>query len=198
MPGRVIPSGAPQARSPRTRLLGVTFLIATLAACGARGTSAPDFTLMGDDGRPWTLSAQRGRPVLLTFGFTHCIDTCPATLAKLSHLTRTLGTSADNVEIAMVTVDPQRDTPALLHRFVAHFDRPIVGLTGNSAEVRAVEAAYHVWAQSIPGKHRSPKSYDVAHTAVIYAIDARGRIRDVRNDDDSEAALATTVRELAN
>jgi protein SCO1/2 len=180
------------------RLIGVAIAIAIVSGCASQGAGAPDFTLTSDGGRPWTLSAQRGRPVLLTFGFTHCADTCPATLAKLAHLTRALGPSGNGVEIAMVTVDPRRDTPPVLQRFVAHFDRPIVGLTGTRAQIAAIEAAYHVWAQRIPGKHRLPQGYDVAHTAVIYAIDARGHIRDVRNDDDSEAALTSAVRELAN
>ena len=156
------------------------------------------FHAHGRRGRSWSLSEQRGRPVLLTFGFTHCADTCPATLAKLARLTRSLGAAGAGVEIAMVTVDPQRDTPAVLHRFVARFDRPIVGLTGTPARIAQVEAAYHVWAQRIPGKHPVAHGYDVVHTAVIYAIDGRGYVRAIRNDDDSDAALTGTVRELAN
>jgi protein SCO1/2 len=185
------------------RLLGVMTLIgpALLAACAARGaTVAPDFTLTSSStGQPWALSAQRGKTVLLTFGFTHCADTCPATLAKLAHLTRALGPPGREVEIAMVTVDPRRDTPPVLHAFVSRFDGPIVGLTGAPPAVAQVEAAYHVWAQPVPGKGgRRRGSYDVAHTAAIYLIDAAGRIRGLHEDDDSEAALTQAVREISS
>ena len=156
---------------------------------------APDFTLTADRGQAWTLSEQH-RPFLLTFGFSHCADTCPATLAKLTNVVRGLGTTGANLEIVMVSVDPRRDTPAALHRFVTRFDGPVVGLTGTPAQVGRVETEYRVWAQRVPGKHHDRQSYDIAHTAVIYAIDGRGDIRATVNDDDSDAALTNTAREL--
>jgi protein SCO1/2 len=171
-------------------------LIAAISACSAPGKPAPDFTLTSDAGRAWALSGQRGRPVLLTFGFSHCADTCPETLAKLAHVTQhALGPRGNDVEIAMITVDPQRDTPPVLHAFVSRFGRPIVGLTGSSRQIAAVEAAYHVWAQRVPGK-RGGANYDVAHTAAIFLIDAGGHIRGLHEDDDSEAAIARSVREM--
>jgi protein SCO1/2 len=179
-------------------LAAAALLFAIGVGCAPQGRAAPDFTLTADDGGSWNLSDQRGHPVLLTFGFTHCADTCPATLAKLVHLTRALGTAGAGMEIAMVTVDPQRDTPAVMHRFVTRFDRPIVGLSGTPARIAHVEAAYHVWAQRVPGKHPVAHGYDVVHTAVIYAIDGRGNVRAIRNDDDSDAALTGTLRELTN
>jgi protein SCO1/2 len=169
-------------------------VIAFLAGCSPQGPAAPDFTLMADDNRPWMLSAERGHPVLLTFGFTHCADTCPATLAKLAHLRRSLGDHGRDVAIAMVTVDPGRDSPAVLHRFVSRFDGPIAGLTGSQAHVAAVESAYHVWAQRVPGRNRTA-GYDVVHSAVIYVIDARGAIRGIYDDDEPEVALASAVRD---
>ncbi|MEO6836593.1 MAG: SCO family protein [Candidatus Tumulicola sp.] len=180
------------------RLLCVTALIAAVAGCGTRDESAPDFTLVSDAGQSWTLSAHRGRPVLLTFGFTHCSDTCPATLAKLAHLCRhALGTRGAGIEVVMVTVDPRRDTPPVLHAFVSRFDGPIVGLTGSPAQIEAVEAAYHVWAQSVPGRRGQP-NYDVAHSTSIYLIDAGGRVRGLRDDDDPEAAIARAVRDMVS
>ena len=169
--------------------------LATLVAGCAAGRPAPDFTLTSDAGRPWSLSAQRGKPVLLTFGFTHCADTCPAALAKLAHISTTLGRRGAQVEVAMVTVDPRRDTPAALHAFVGRFGRSIVGLTGSQGDVGNVEAAYHVWAQRVPGK-AGRGSYDVVHTAAIYLIDSAGRIRGLREDDEPEADIARAVRDL--
>jgi protein SCO1/2 len=178
-------------------VIRTTIAVAALTACSMHPMAAPDFTLTDDGGQAWTLASQR-RPLLLTFGFSHCADTCPATLAKLAKLVRGLGTTGENVEIVMVTVDPSRDTPDALHRFVTRFNGPIVGLTGTAAQVGRVETAYHVWSQRIPGKHRDRQSYDVAHTAVIYAIDARGEIRAIANDDDSDAALRSATRGLVN
>ena len=175
-------------------LLASVAAAAVLAACAQRGPSAPNFTLVDDAGRPWSLATQRGNPVVLTFGFTHCADTCPETLAKLARLRRTLG--AGTTRIAMVSVDPSRDTPPVLHRFVGQFDGPVVGLTGAPANVAAVESAYHVWAQRVPGRFHRAGSYDVVHSAIIYFIDARGAIRDISDDDASDAALAHAMRRL--
>lgn len=180
-----------------SRLFVAAALLAAFAACAAGGPVAPDFTLTSDGGRPWTLSEQRGRPLLLTFGFTHCADTCPATLAKLAHLVR--GNAAANssgAQIVMVTVDPRRDSTAALHAFVSRFGSGIVGLTGSPASVRSVERAYHVWAQPLPPK-RGRRGYDVVHSAAIYVIDARGRIRGLFPDDEPEASLARALAGVA-
>jgi protein SCO1 len=171
-----------------------SILCATLvAACSGAG-GAPDFTLRDDGGHFWELSQQHGKAVLLTFGFTHCTDTCPATLAKLIRLISSLPGDAREVEIAFVTVDPARDTVPVMHRFVARFVQPggvLVGLTGTPAQIERVKAAYQVWSQ--PVRRTRTGDYDVAHTAVIFLIDPRGRIRAVRNDDDSARSLARAV-----
>jgi protein SCO1 len=178
------------------RVCCAILLAAVLTSCAPRAPAAPALSLTDDGGRPWSLAAQRGRPLLLTFGFTHCADTCPETLAKLTHLRRELGEAGRNLEIAMVTVDPQRDTPAALHRFVGHFDGPVVGLTGSPAQVAAVERVYHVWAQRIPGPRRAPQDYDVVHPAIVYFIDANGAMRGIHDDGESDAAMHSAVRDL--
>lgn len=165
--------------------------IACIAGC-SRGSIAPDFTLRDDAGHPWSLAAQRGKVVLLTFGFTHCADTCPATLGKLSNLTRALGVRARDAEVAFVTVDPARDTPSALHRFFARFEpgsSRLVGLTGTPNEIAAVEDAYHVWSQRMPHD-------EYAHSSVIFLIDRQGRIRALRDQSDSEASIARIVAEM--
>jgi protein SCO1 len=178
----------------------VTLLaFALLATACSHADRAPDFTLRDDGGRSWTLSQQRGEALLLTFGFTHCADTCPATLAKLERLTQTLGKRSLDVEIAMVTIDPQRDTSPTMHRFIARFARPggsrLVGLTGTAGQIQAVERSYHIWSQRIPGQHGAD-DYDEAHTAVIYLIDARGRIRGLDDDDDPASSIAAALRQI--
>lgn len=177
------------------RFLFPASLLAALAGCAPHGPAAPDFTLIDDTGRSWSLAAQRGRPVVLTFGFTHCADTCPATLAKLARLSRRVEHGNGNLRIAMVTVDPRRDTPAALHRFVGQFGGPVAGLTGAPADVAKVESAYHIWAQRVPGRGRAG-FYDVVHSAVIYFIDAKGTIRAISDDDASDATLTGAIRAL--
>jgi protein SCO1/2 len=162
---------------------------AAVAACSG-GKSAPDFTLRDDRGNAWTLSAQQGKAVLLTFGFTHCRDTCPATLARLSRVSGSLHDGSHRVEIAFVTIDPARDGVAVLHRFVERFQPPpggaIVGLTGSPQEIARVKGAYHVWTHAMPRG-------DIAHTAVIFFIDPRGRLAGVQNDDESDATLSRSL-----
>jgi protein SCO1 len=152
-----------------------------LASCG-RQWVAPNFRLTDDAGMPWMLAGQRGKTVVLTFGFTHCADTCPATIAKLARIANAL-----------------RDTPPALHRFLARFNAGsahLSGLTGSPSQIDAVERAYHVWAQRVPG--RQPSSYDVTHSAAIYFIDANGRIRALHDDDDSDAVLSAALREATS
>jgi protein SCO1/2 len=169
------------------RVFPVLLLVLAVAGC-ARGNAAADFTLQDAGGAPWSLAAQRGKAVVLTFGYTHCTDTCPATLAKLAQATRALGTRAADVEVAFVTVDPQRDTPAILRAYLQKFDPRFVGLTGTPQQVAAVEQAYHVWAQRIPGK-RGNDNYDDAHSSAIFFIDARGNTTALHDGNDSVDVL---------
>lgn len=181
------------------RLLAALTLGSIVTACGSNARSAPDFTLRDDGGRPWTLSQQHGDGVLLTFGYTHCPDTCPTTLAKLERLTQTLGARASQVEVAFITIDPQRDTPLVMHRFLAQFAKPgdsrLIGLTGTSSQIDALKSAYHVWSAKIRNKHGA-YDYNEAHTAMIFFIDGRGQIRSLHADDDSEASLAAALQQI--
>ena len=166
---------------------------AGIAACSA-GKGAPDFSLRDDRGQTWTLSQQHGSAVILSFGFTHCRDTCPATLAKLSHASSSLRGHSRPVEIVFVTVDPARDDVATLHRFVSRFSPPsggsIIGLTGTRAQIARVQSAYGVWSQPL-------RNGDIAHTAAIVFIDASGRLADVQNDDATDESLARSLAALA-
>ncbi|MGB8966807.1 MAG: SCO family protein, partial [Candidatus Cybelea sp.] len=145
------------------RVLGLFVLLscAAVAVACSNARSAPDFILRDDGGNPWRLSQQRGSAVLLTFGFTHCADTCPAMLAKLARCTASLHARTNEVEVVFVTIDPRRDTTTVMHRFISRFVQPgesrLVGLTGTPGEIEAVERAYHIWSQH--------SSSDIAHTA---------------------------------
>jgi protein SCO1 len=180
------------------RGLALLFIGALLTGCAHPGIPAPDFTLTSDNGAPWTLSAQRGKVVALFFGFTHCDDTCPDTLAKLAASLHKDGATPATAEVAFVTIDPQRDTPAVMHRYKQRFSgAQIVGLTGTPAQIASVENDYHVWSQKIAGKKGSD-DYDEAHSAFTFLIDRNGNQRMIHNDDDPQrdfvADLATLLR----
>jgi protein SCO1 len=159
----------------------VLLLVLAVSGC-AHGTPVADFTLQ-NDASPWSLSAQRGKAVVLTFGYTHCTDTCPVTLAKLAQTVRTLGPRASGLEVVFVTVDPHRDTPAVLRAYLRKFDGGFVGLTGTPGKIAAVEKAYHLWAQRIPGKRVG--GYDEAHGDAIFFIDGRGDLSSLHDGADS-------------
>ncbi|MBV9262722.1 MAG: SCO family protein [Candidatus Eremiobacteraeota bacterium] len=178
----------------------IVLAAALLGSCGGSAAAAPNFTLLDDGARSWTLAAQH-KAVLLTFGFTHCADTCPATLARLSRLSHSLASRGDGVEIALVTVDPARDTPRALHAFVARFApltaSRVVGLTGSRAQIAAVESAYHVWSAPTHRREKAAKGYDVAHSAQIFFITRDGRLASIHDDDDSSATLARALQDIA-
>lgn len=177
-----------------------------LAGCAAtaqphfRGTevdqTAPDFTLTSDAGTPWTLSAQRGKVVALFFGYSECDDECPDTLAKLTKSFSVAGGTPRDSEVAFVTVDPQDDTPAVLHRYIRRFSGArIVGLTGSQAQIANVESLYHVYAKRTDDP-RAKEKFDETHSLFSFLIDRDGNERVVHEDDDQQAAIASDMRVL--
>jgi protein SCO1 len=171
-------------------LLASCVLLASGCAHGA--PPVPDFTLTDQHGAPWSLAAQQGKVVALFFGYTHCLDTCPATLAKLA---QAIASQKDgvNAEIAFVTVDPQRDTPPVLAKYVARFSgATIVGLTGTPSQITQVEHAFHVWAQRIPGR-RGNDNYEEDHTAIVFVIDRSGHIASMPDNGDNLATIAADL-----
>lgn len=189
---------------PSQILAAVTLLL--LTACAAphfRGTAlvpvraAPPIALTDSSGSAWQLAGQTGKNVALFFGYTHCADTCPLALAKLVKARTLADPAGTRWEIAFVTVDPQRDTPAVLAAYLKRFGGDIVGLTGSQQAIAGVERAYHIWAQKIPGKRAGGDyGYDEAHASVIFLIDAHGKQRVLQDASDSVASLAHDMRLL--
>lgn len=137
---------------------------------------APDFTLTNHHGRPFRLSENRADVTLLFFGYTFCPDVCPGTLAELRQVMKALGPAADRVQVLMVSVDPERDTPARMEQYLSLFNPEawnFVGLTGSPDAVQPVVAAYGAVARKepIPG---SSANYLVAHSTFIYVLDRHG------------------------
>jgi protein SCO1/2 len=152
---------------------------------------APDFTLIDQGGRPFTLSKLRGRPVVLFFGYTHCPDECPTTFARLAKAVRASGVPSD-VRVAFITVDPERDFPATLKRYVRLFDPGFIGLTGSLRTLSPVYAAYHT-ARQIDQVDHERHDYSVTHGTTIYYVGRDGSIKGLGQWDD---AVAEIVRDL--
>jgi protein SCO1/2 len=142
----------------------------------ASGTWLPDarpiadFHLIDSQGRPFTRAALLGRPTLVYFGFTHCPDECPDTLAALARLRRQ--TAVPGLQVLFITVDPERDTPAVLAGYLRHFDPSFLGLTGDPGEIRRLAATLGIGISRInlPGG-----GYDFDHTQAILLFDSRAR-----------------------
>ncbi len=155
--------------------LGV-FLFATgqLGTGGGPGPSAigGPFKLIDQNGQPITDQDMKGRPFLVFFGYTHCPDICPTTLFDVSELMRALGKDADRTAALFVTVDPERDTPAVMKDYLSSFDPHLHGATGDPTAIDAAEKAYRVYAKKVPTDNGD---YSMDHTALVYLMDKQGR-----------------------
>ncbi|MCB8923604.1 MAG: SCO family protein [Ardenticatenaceae bacterium] len=137
---------------------------------------ANNFTLYGADDQPISLRDFRGKTVLLYFGYTFCPDVCPATMVELKQMMADLGNDAENVQVIMISVDPERDTPASLQDYVSHFHPSFIGLTGhNEDEVLAVTTPLGVFYEKHEGTAAS--GYLIDHTATVSVIDKEGYLR---------------------
>lgn len=153
-------------------------------------TPAPPFSLVDHTGRRVTLDDYRGRVVLLFYGFTHCPDICPLTLSKLERATEGL----DDVQILLVTVDPERDTPAALGEYVRRFSPRAAGLTGDSASLAQAYRGYGVY--TLEGGHHGMGHASMTHSSAVYGIDRRGRLVVVIPPEAKDEAVRDDVRSL--
>jgi protein SCO1 len=130
------------------------------------------FHLEDQNGKSFTDQDMKGRPFLVFFGFTHCPDICPQTLFEISQVLHTLGSDADRTGAVFITVDPERDTPAVIKDYLSNFDPHLHGLTGDQASINAALRAYRVYAKKVP---LEGGDYTMDHTAVVYLMDKDGR-----------------------
>ena len=149
------------------------------------------FSMTAQDGRPIVSTDLLGRPYLVFFGYTHCPDFCPTALSDISAVFKELGPDK-KIAALFVTVDPERDTPAVLKRYLENFDSRILGLTGRPLQTEAMVKAFRVYAKKVPAG--TPGDYTVEHTGAVYLMDKRGRF--VRPFDLSRPPLEA-ARELA-
>ena len=151
------------------------------------GVGGP-FHLEDQNGKPVTDQDMKGRPFLVFFGFTHCPDICPTTLFDISQVLNKLGPDANRAGALFITVDPQRDTPAVLKDYLSNFDPHLRGLTGDQASIDAAIKAYRVYAKKVP---LDGGDYTMDHTAIVYLMDKDGQFVapfDLKRTADAAAA----------
>ncbi|MGH8283585.1 MAG: SCO family protein [Gammaproteobacteria bacterium] len=182
-------------------------LVLSMTGCGHQSASQPwgltnitghmpqlQFTLTRDDGQSVNQDTYRGKLVLLYFGYTHCPDVCPITMADLSTALKQLGPQADQVRILFVSVDPARDTPAVLKSYVSAFSPWIVGLTGTQAQLTALTKRYRVAYRL--GKPDTSGNYAVYHSSAVFIFDKRGQVRLLASYTDKPAVIAHDLARL--
>jgi protein SCO1/2 len=153
-----------------------------------------EFRLTDDDGQPVSAERYRGKLVLLYFGYTHCPDVCPTTLASLGNALGRLGPDASQVKVLFVTVDPTRDTAAVLKRYMSYFGPQFIGLRGDDEALRPLIRRYRVaYHRDEPDQNGN---YAVEHSSIVFVFDAQGRARLLARDSDPPEAVAQDLRRL--
>jgi protein SCO1/2 len=150
------------------------------------------FTLVGPDGKPFPSSRLNGKPYALFFGFTHCPDTCPTTLARLVKLRRDSGGDAA-FNIVFVTVDPERDGPKEMAAYANAFGAPIIGLTGSLAQIDQVKKQFGIFSQKVP---TGGGDYTVDHTATVLLFDRNGKFVATLAPDEQDAPALDKLKRI--
>ncbi|MDP3136212.1 MAG: SCO family protein [Burkholderiaceae bacterium] len=186
-------------------LCGGLLLASVLAACTAdkpqfrsvdiTGSDfARDFALTDADGQPRRLADFKGKLVVLFFGYTQCPDVCPTTMTELAEAKRLLGADGARVQGVFITVDPERDTPAVLKAYVANFDPSFVALHGTAEQIAAAAKEFKVYYKRVDGKVAG--TYTMDHSAASFVFDAQGRVRLYARYGSGAQALAEDLRLL--
>jgi protein SCO1/2 len=150
-----------------------------------------DFTLDGSTGEPVSLSDFRGKPVLIYFGYTFCPDVCPTTLNDLTDTMAALGKKADDVQVIMVSVDPERDTPEQLATYLKYFDPRFIGMTGAKDDIDAAATQFGVFYEAHEGT--AATGYLVDHTSTVALVDEDGYLREIFSFDTPGEDVAADV-----
>ena len=169
---------------------------ATFAAIDITGADyARDFSLTDHLGQTRSLASFKGKVVVVFFGYAQCPDVCPTTLAELAEVKRLLGADGNRVQGVFVTVDPERDTAAVLKAYVENFDSGFVALRPSSPdELAATAKHFKVYYKRVEGK--TPTSYTIDHSAGSFVYDPQGRLRLYTRHGTGAQALAGDIRQL--
>ena len=155
---------------------------------------ARSFELTDQNGKLRTLADFKGKVTVVFFGFTQCPDVCPSTMAELSQVKKQLGAAGQDVQGIFISVDPKRDTPALLKAYVESFDPGFIALRGTPEQTTATAKEFKVFFAQVPGKTEG--SYSVDHTAGSYVFDRQGKVRLFVRYGSGADALAADLKAL--
>ena len=186
------------------KLLAAAVLAFLLAACGDTAPKfqltdvtgadfARDFQLTDHNGKARTLAEFKGKVVVVFFGFTHCPDVCPVTLSELANVANELGQDAPRMQVLFITVDPERDTPEVLAKYVPAFNPAFLGLYGDADATARTGKEFKVFYQKQP----SPGGgYSVDHSAGTFIYDTAGRVRLFASYGQGAAKMLSDIRTL--
>lgn len=190
----------------KTFLVLVSLLAASAGAAPIAGLksglfepprAAPAIALAASNAGVFDLAAYRGKVVVLEFGFTHCTEVCPVSLASLAQARKLLGADAAKLQVVFVTVDPERDSIPRLKTYLAQFDPGFIGVGGSAAQVDAVLKAYGITAtKKMVAGSVSPADYTMHHSSYLYFVDRRGMLRALMPFGRPAAEIAQDVRLL--
>lgn len=153
-----------------------------------------NFSATDHNGKTRTLDDFRGKVVTLFFGYTHCPDVCPTSLAAMAQVMKLLGPDAQRVQVLFMTVDPERDTPQLLAKYVPLFDPSFLGLYASPADTAKMAKEFKVFYQKVPGS--SADNYSMDHSAGTYVFDPQGRLRLFVKYGETPDHIAADIRLL--
>lgn len=155
---------------------------------------AKTLTLTDHNGKLRSMSDFKGKVVVLFFGFTHCPDVCPTTMSDLKQAMKLLGKKSDEVQVLFVTVDPERDTQAVLAKFVPSFDTRFIGLRGSLQETAETLGNFKIFYAKVPGKDKA--EYSIDHSAGMYVFDKIGKVRLYMGYGQKPADIASDISKL--
>jgi protein SCO1/2 len=158
----------------------------------AQSSFGGPFTLVGADGKPFSSDSLLGKPYLMYFGFTRCGDVCPTTLSRLVKLRNQVG-GPDAFRIVFVTIDPTHDGPKEVGQYAQLFNSPIIGLTGNQAQIDQVKKQYGIYAQAVPN---APMGQQMQHTATVLLFDPAGKFVGTITPNEPDSSALTTLKQL--
>jgi protein SCO1/2 len=155
---------------------------------------AKTLSLTDHNGKKRSMDDFTGKAVVLFFGFTHCPDVCPTTMADLKQTMKLLGKKSDEVQVLFVTVDPERDTQEVLAKFVPSFDERFIGLRGSLQETAETLGNFKIFYSKVPGK--DPNDYSIDHSAGMYVFDKKGKVRLYMGYGEKPAEMASDIAKL--
>lgn len=168
---------------------------APVASSGTLIQIGGPFRLTGTAGQPFSSERLAGKPYALFFGFTHCPDVCPTTLARLVRLRSSLGKGDSSLAIILVTVDPERDTPQAMARYAELFRSPVIALTGSIAAIERIKKQFGVYSAKVP---QEGDDYSIDHTASVFLIDRTGKFVATISPGEADPAARAKLARLSS